>query len=104
MNVDCILSDFRRDGVVILENAISSDTIEAFQMQVAAEVNAPLPSSERGAANRVNLSDPNTWPQGSARRVVEIVPAAIGSHWGALVTSPKLKAALNALLGECVRV
>ena len=99
MNVDCILSDFRRDGVVILENAISSDTIEAFQMQVAAEVNAPLPSSERGAANRVNLSDPNTWPQGSARRVVEIVPAAIGSHWEALVASPKLKAALNALLG-----
>ena len=99
MNVDSILSDFRRDGVVILENAISSDTIEAFQMQVASEVNAPLPSSESGAANRVNLSDLNTWPQGSARRVVEVVPAAIGSHWEALVASPKLKAALNALLG-----
>ena len=45
------------------------------------------------------MSSPGTWPRGSQRRVIEVVPPGVGEHWGALVASPKLRHALDALLG-----
>ena len=99
MTVNGILKDFRRDGVVMLDNVIEQNALKTFRMQVAAELDAPSLCAESGVASPVHLSEPGSWPQGSARRVVEVVPAASGNHWQTLVAAPKLRAALDALLG-----
>lgn len=58
-----------------------------------------LADSER-TIKALSLADPQTWPRGGQRRVVECAPFGRGDHWGALSTSPRLATALDRILGQ----
>ena len=75
-------------GFALLPGALSAAAVAGFVSQLSA-------SLPRG----LSLTDASTWPRGGARRVIEVAPLGAGEHWRALTASPRLCAALDALLG-----
>ena len=100
MDASALRETFRRDGIVVLDGVLSGSALESFREQVSRELTKPCIPPESGTPEGVRLSSPETWPRGSQRRVIEVVPPGVGEHWGALAASPKLRHALDALLGE----
>lgn len=79
--------------------APSSAALSALVAQVEDELVRPSVPPESGTP-RVVLSDPNSWPCGGSRRVIECVPPGTGvAHWEELVRAPRLVAALDEVLG-----
>ena len=99
MDASALRETFRRDGIVVLDGVLSGSALESFHEQVSRELTKPCIPPESGTPEGVRLSSPETWPRGSQRRVIEVVPPGVGEHWGALAESPKLTHALDALLG-----
>ena len=99
MDASALRETFRRDGIVVLDGVLSGSALESFREQVSRELTKPCIPPESGTPEGVRLSSPETWPRGSQRRVIEVVPPGVGEHWGALAESPKLTHALDALLG-----
>ena len=93
------LDSFAQDGFAYVRGAVSRSVMAALRHQVAAELIAPSIAAESGEV-AVALDRPETWPAGEARRVVEVTPPGGGAHWDELVSSPKLVAALDAILGK----
>lgn len=92
---------FHRDGYTVIRGAISPTSVESFTVQLNEELclNCGTGTTDR-TLDSVNLSEPNTWPSGGSRRVVECAPLGVGSHWTDLKQSKVLSEALNALLGK----
>ena len=99
MDESALRETFRRDGIVVLDGVLAGSALESFREQVSRELTKPCIPPESGTPEGVRLSSPETWPRGSQRRVIEVVPPGVGEHWGALAASPKLRHALDALLG-----
>ena len=99
MDNSALREKFRRDGIVVLDGVLAGSALESFREQVSRELTKPCIPPESGTPEGVRLSSPETWPRGSQRRVIEVVPPGVGEHWGALAASPKLRHALDALLG-----
>ena len=93
------LESFAQEGFAYVRGAVSADVMHALNQQVAAELLSPSIAAESGEV-AVALERPETWPSGEARRVVEVTPPGGGAHWDQLVASPKLVAALDAILGS----
>ena len=90
---------FAQEGYAYVRGAVSADVMDALNKQVAAELLSPSIAAESGEV-AVALDQPETWPSGEARRVVEVTPPGGGAHWEQLVSSPKLIEALDAILGK----
>ena len=99
MDWNFVRETFRRDGIVTLNGVLATRAIESFRSQVVYELKAPKACAESQSTRQVDLADSTTWPQGSARRILEVVPSGSGEHWAALTSSPKLRGALDAILG-----
>ena len=99
MDESALRETVRRDGIVVLDGVLAGSALESFREQVSRELTKPCIPPESGTPEGVRLSSPETWPRGSQRRVIEVVPPGVGEHWGALAASPKLRHALDALLG-----
>ena len=94
-----LVAAFGRDGWVMVRSAVASDVMSSLQRQVEAELQSPSIAAESGGVS-VSLHRRETWPAGEARRVVEVTPPGEAPHWQQLTSSPQLKAALDALLGQ----
>ena len=90
---------FISDGIVIVPDAIARDVVDDVVRQIKRELRDPVVSGESGFPRGVDCDDPASWPSGSARRVVEIVPPSDGADWWALRTSERLTEALDEVLG-----
>jgi len=100
MDPSTLLETFRRDGIVVLDGVLTGAALESFREQVSRELTTPCIPPESGTPEGVRLSDATTWPSGSQRRVIEVVPPGVGAHWGALSTSSALTKTLDVLLGS----
>lgn len=85
-------ADLRRQvierGFAVLGAAIEPAAVDEF----VAQLRQSLPKE-------LDLAAPSSWPRGGARRVIEVAPLGEGPQWRALCASPRLTAALDALLG-----
>lgn len=104
---DDVSETFRRDGILVVEGVLEGAALESFRAQVSRELTRPCIPPESGTPTGVSLEQSHSWPRGSARRVIEVVPPGIGPHWDALTASldhdskpNPLVSTLNALLGE----
>ena len=95
-----VASTFARDGVLVIDGVLDGAALESFRAQLSRELTQPCIPPESGTPRGVSLSAPHTWPDGSARRVIEVVPPGVGHHWDALAASRRLTDVLNALLGN----
>ena len=84
MDWNFVRETFRRDGIVTLNGVLATRAIESFRSQVVYELKAPKACAESQSTRQVDLADSTTWPQGSARRILEVVPSGSGEHWAAL--------------------
>eukprot|EP00038_Savillea_parva_P015529 m.220690 g.220690 ORF g.220690 m.220690 type:complete len:430 (-) comp31318_c0_seq1:103-1392(-) len=101
-NMSGSLADFHDAGFCVVRGALDDDTVRGFVQQVDAELRlaeGTVADSER-TVQALALDDPQTWPSGGQRRVVECAPLGQGAHWKALSTSPRLVHALDTLLGH----
>lgn len=92
--------EFIRHGVVVIPGAVPGDVVERCVAQLARDLEHPVVQPESGTPRGASLSDPSTWPSGTARRVIEVVAAEEGTHWRDVRESPKLREALDMILGE----
>ena len=100
MALAALTAKYHADGWCVLEKCLDRATVASFVEQAQAELAAPTVAGESGHDNAaIAIADIATWPSGTARRVVEVNPPGIGDHWAALEISPRLGAALDALLG-----
>ena len=95
---DRLRAAFARDGWVTIRRAVEPATMESLMAQIARELEAPSIAAESGEAS-ASLDRPDTWPSGGSRRVLEVTPPGDAAHWAELVASPRLVAALDAILG-----
>lgn len=100
-----LLAAYGRDGFAYVRGAVSPCTLAAVHAQLAAELSRPTIATESGEPRApdggpIELARPETWPTAEARRVAEVTPPGDSAAWHALVTSERLAAALDALLGE----
>lgn len=88
-----LLEQWERYGYVQLPSIIPSVTLAALRGQLAQELKL----------QGLDPSNPATFPASlNKRRVFEVAPVGAGMEaWGTLMTLPPLRAALDALLGEC---
>ena len=91
-------ASFAQDGFVYVRRCVDEATLDALLSQCAAELERPSVAAESGGESLL-LHQPDTWPRGDARRVLEVTPPGEGDHWRRLVSSPPLVSALDALLG-----
>ena len=91
-------SSFFNHGWSIIPNCLDTDTISSFTSELSDQLAAGI-HADSGCASPVHLADPQTWPQGRARRVMECVPRGDLPHWDALASSPALCRALDELVG-----
>ena len=112
---------FRRRGFTVVRRALDSTVVKGFVGQIARELADPPPetlqSALRGdrlgqakyrtnlgigerAVGSVDLDDPESWPRGKGRRVVELTPRGDGEHWRLLQQAPMLRAALDDIVGR----
>ena len=110
---------FRRRGWTIVRGALPEAAVRGFVAQMALELADPPPETlqqalgggkqgdyrpnlgigER-AVGSVDLEDPRSWPSGKERRVVELTPRGDGEHWEVLRQSPRLREALDSIVGR----
>ena len=88
-SADCVASAFARDGVVIVPGVLKGAALESFRQQVSCELTEPCIPPESGTPKGVSLSAPKTWPRGSARRVIEVVPPGVGRDVHSLTPTPR---------------
>lgn len=100
MDPSLLLETFRRDGIAVLDGVLTGDALRGFQEQVATELTDPCIPPESGTPCGVKISTAASWPQGSQRRVIEVVPPGVGDHWQVLRQSPTLTETLDVLLGN----
>ena len=79
MDESALRGAFRRDGIVVLDGVLAGSALESFREQVSRELTKPCIPPESGTPEGVRLSSPETWPRGSQRRVIEVVPPARAS-------------------------
>ena len=112
---------FRRRGFTVVRGALDARCVGGFVGQITRELRDPPPetlqSALRGdrlgqakyktnlgigerAVGSVDLDDPESWPRGKGRRVVELTPRGDGEHWQILQQAPKLRAALDDIVGH----
>ena len=91
---------FLEHGIVIIENAVEQAVVRTIVEQIKRELADPVVAGESGLARGVSCDDPSTWPTGSARRVVEVVPTSDGADWAGARASARLMEALDAILGR----
>ena len=73
--------EFIRHGVVVIPGAVPGYVVERCVAQLARDLEHPVVQPESGTPRGASLSDPSTWPSGTARRVIEVVAAEEGTHW-----------------------
>ena len=90
-------------GYGVVRGALPPSEVAALSANVAAELLRPsAPVMLESGTPALDLAAPSTWPSGTARRALEVtVPgsAAADTIWAAVPRAPKLRAALDALLG-----
>lgn len=99
-NPETLRDNFYRDGYVCVPGLLSSDHVQSFVAQVETELARSADALPERAVGPVQLSEPKTWPTGGQRRVVEVVPPAVGVHWEGLLSSGPLSTTLDAVLGQ----
>lgn len=94
-------STFDEQGYVVLPDVLSKEQVAAFERQLQAELLGTVAGeAERCVKGKVSLRDPSSFPKKGQRRVIECAPVGVGfAHWEALQTSPRIKAALDVLIG-----
>lgn len=99
--MDDVRETFRRDGVVTLNGVLRTIAVESFREKIGVDLKASESWCEGPSTRHVDLTQSATWPKGSTRRVFEVVPSGCDKHehWVALTSSPKLRGALDRILG-----
>lgn len=100
-HAEAVREAFAREGFVYVRGAVGRETMDALREQLEREIAAPSipPESGEVGTEPIELARPASWPRASTRRVVEVTPPGDTAAWRALVSSPPLTAALDALLG-----
>jgi len=96
--------DIRTHGYQYVRGVLSAESIALFADQLNEELNQEGPDAaanwaEDRTTQCVSLDDASTWPRKGDRRVVELAPLSKGAHWDELLSAPKLRDVLDALLG-----
>jgi len=100
MDSEAMRKCFHRDGILYLKDILDVTTIERFREEIGQTLANPTISPESGISLSVSLSEPSSWPQGTSRRVIEVVPSGVGRHWEKIAHVPTLANALDVLLGK----
>ena len=98
-SAEAVRDAFGREGFAYVRGAVSRAGMASIVAQIADEMASPSIAAESGEV-AVTLGDPSTWPSGAGRRVIEVTPPGDSAHWGELVGSAPLAAALDAVLGR----
>lgn len=93
-------SALHRDGIVYLRRILAGPTLQKFRDQISRELAQLRFLSQSGTPHGVSLAQPSSWPRGSARRVIEVIPAGTEKHWDELDVSLKLIGVLDAIIGS----
>mmetsp|Transcript_64710 Transcript_64710/g.204300 ORF Transcript_64710/g.204300 Transcript_64710/m.204300 type:complete len:288 (-) Transcript_64710:549-1412(-) len=96
-----VAAEVMERGYGVVRCALTPSQVAVLAGEVARELAEPSePALAESGARPVQLEDAASWPAGTQRRVFEAVPPGGAGPWSAVAESPRLRAALDELLGE----
>ncbi len=89
-----LAKEFYERGFCQLQNALPPDVCAAFSSAIEDDLKAPA-----SPWKTLSLSDPSTWPTKAQPRVAEAAPSGTASFWPKVLSSSRLAALLDAIVG-----